>query len=184
MGLGLRLERYFVNKAFNTPLWQSVAEYVQPGDTAAEIFNSNRRDVLLFLSEAVGETGKVYGVDKNNYRYGELKPLERVSNIEILTAEIPPIPVNGLDVMLFRQAFFWTCVGIDKEKEPERCLVFDPKKNSVLSSAVKSGGYMILTLDWQWGQYYKNYYEETIATYPDRFTKVLDQRDLLIYQKE
>jgi len=166
-------------------------DYLKEGYRVAEIYNGTREEILTALSEIVGITGTVYGIDKfnpfNNIEH--MRNLQSVKNIRLIQSEIPPIPLEAmnLDAIISRE-FLWTYQHI---YEPSHKIPFKLKENpevySSINDALKNQGLLLIHLNEVEQEYEQNnnypVYQNTIHRNLPNFQKIYHVEDLMIYQK-
>jgi hypothetical protein len=162
--------------------WNKVRGYVRSGNRVAELYHGEKDDVLRGLAEIVSDKGIVYGVDHLNpfERHDNMRELQKLSNVRLLNASIPPLPaeVSNLDAVLIRE-FIWTYPLPYNGSE-------NPKTYEAIDTAVNVGGHLILHLN---STEQKNergkhpMYQGTMNRQLPHFQKVYDSEDLMVYQK-
>jgi hypothetical protein len=168
--------------ALSEHFWNKAREYVRAGNRVSELYHAERDDILRGLAEIVTDEGIVYGVDHLNpfERHANMQELQKLSNVKLLRASIPPLPaeVSNLDAVLVRE-FIWTYP-----------LPYDGSENvqtyEAIDTAVNVGGHLILHLNptEQENERGKHpMYQDTMNKQLPHFQKVYDSEDLMVYQK-
>ncbi|MBU1644034.1 MAG: hypothetical protein KJ598_02685, partial [Nanoarchaeota archaeon] len=168
--------------ALSEHFWKNVREYVRSGNRVAELYHGENDDILGGLARIVSDKGMVYGVDRHNpfESHENMQELQKLSNVRLLKASIPPLPtdVDDLDALFIRE-FIWTYPPSDGSENPQTYAAID--------KAINVGGHLILHLnsteqEIERGGIYP-LYQEIISRQLPLFQKVYDCEDLLIYQK-
>ena len=160
-----------------------LGKYISKGSKVAELYHGEKSDILRSLSDLVGEKGKVYGIDSLNpfENYKNMAELKKVKNIDLVSSKMPEIldKIRNLDAIAIRE-FMFAYEKADGAYKP------DKKINSAISSALKNKGYLALVLKGTERNSEDKYqiYENNIKGYPDKFNKVYDKGNLLVFQKE
>jgi hypothetical protein len=168
--------------ALSEHFWNKAREYVRNGNRVAELYHGEKDDILRGLAEIVTDEGIVYGVDYLNpfERHSNMQELQKVSNVRLLRASIPPLPaeVANLDAVLIRE-FIWTYPLPYNGSE-------NPETYKAIDTAVNVGGHLILHLN---STEQKNargrhpIYNATMTRQLPHFQKVYDCKDLMVYKK-
>jgi len=165
--------------------WTQVASKIHKGNKVAEIYNGERADILLGLAEIVGNTGRVYGVDRHNpfAMFPQMKKLYQIPQIRLVRAEIPPLPydLRELDAIVVRE-FIWSYdfssnKGLVSEK---------PELYKSMANAIKEGGHLILHLNPTESKIESSRnpsYQKTIEKNFLGFTRTYFLLDCLVYKK-
>ncbi len=150
------------------------------GMQVAELYHGEKDDILRKLSKCVGLEGQVHGVDRLNpfSNHRSMRNLQKVPNISLHKAELPPIPsiIPSLDAIVIRE-FIWTYIG---SYPLENELVF-----SEINRALKINGHLILNLNSteQENEKESPYYQKIISRVLPNLIMRSYERDLLAYQK-
>lgn len=84
-----------------------LTNYIKPGYTVMELFHGHKTDIITTLSEMVGPTGTVIGIDLYNFDESPdmkylRKTVETLGNVILKDDKLPPVPVNNLDAIVIR----------------------------------------------------------------------------------
>lgn len=156
--------------------------YVEDGNKVAEFYHGENDDILRGLSDLVGKSGIVYGIDSLNPfdNHENMRELKEISNIHLKKATMPYLPdeVSDLNAIVIRE-FIWTYPLPVNGKE-------NPDNYKAIDSAIKVGGHLIMPLNEteQEDESGENpMYQNTIKRHLPNFSKVYHQDTLMIYEK-
>ena len=116
---------------------EAIGKFLKEGGKVAELYHGEMPDILEALSDLVGKSGQVFGVDALNpfNHYDDMRAVNARGNVELIPCSIPPLPsqVSGLDAIAIRE-FVWTYNTENGTMEE------DPEVLEAIDSALKEGG--------------------------------------------
>lgn len=117
--------------------------YVKSGNKVAEFFHGEKDDILRGVSELVGESEIIYGVDHLNQfdNQPNIQKLKDIPNTHLKKATMHYLPeeISDLDAAIIRE-FIWTYPTPFNGTE-------NPENYCAINSAIKVGGHLITHLN-------------------------------------
>ena len=167
----------------NDQFWNVLRGYMEPNSRVAEIYHGEKDDLLKGSSKIVGKSGIVYGIDSLNpfSHYPHMLKLQKIPNIRLIKAEIPPLPeeASDLDAIIIRE-FIWTL------ESENGAVKVNPETCAEISKSIKNNGYLVLVLN-NSEQIQENgndpFYQQIINRYLPNFSKAYHNGPLIIFQK-
>lgn len=151
-------------------------KYVKKNMKVAELFNSDKTDILEALHELVGVSGEVYGLDGLNPFEGHenMKIITNIPNIHLIRAMLPNWPAPKVDAIIVRE-FHYVREGSNLKNI---CQSLDNNLNT--------GGYIIMLLN---RTEYKNElkypeYHNIISDFPNKYEEVHFDKHSLVFRKK